>query len=34
MSDFDMVGHRQVAFFCLVVGRRLFLALKTAIALI
>ncbi len=34
MSDFDMVGHRQVAFFCLVDSRRRSLALKNAIILI
>lgn len=34
MSDFDMVGHRQVAFFLPCHRRRLFLALKIAIALI
>lgn len=35
MSDFDMVGHRQVAFFfALSSCRRLSLALKNAIVLI
>lgn len=29
MSDFDMVGHRQVAFFLPVDSRRRSLALKT-----